>query len=171
MNNKITFYEIDSQILDCIDPETGEIINEEGLNKLEMTKEEKIANIGKFISFTTGEVAQMEEVAKRVLEGAKAKKQKIDNIKSYLAEYMNSQDIKKIEYPLGSVTVCKNPPSLILEEALQKKIESGLTALEEKLKQEKAIVASKRKGIKDSLLAGAEVEGARLSQGISLRIV
>ena len=38
-------YEIDQTIMDCIDMESGEIINEELLNNLQMERDAKIENV------------------------------------------------------------------------------------------------------------------------------
>ena len=38
-------YEINEQILDCIDSETGEVIDPEKLNNLQIAKDEKLENL------------------------------------------------------------------------------------------------------------------------------
>ena len=42
-------YEIDQAIMDCIDMETGEIVNEELLNDLQMERDAKIENVALWI--------------------------------------------------------------------------------------------------------------------------
>ena len=42
----MNLYEIDREILACIDYETGEILDSQRLEMLEMEKEKKIENIG-----------------------------------------------------------------------------------------------------------------------------
>lgn len=41
----MNLYEIDSKILECIDMETGELIDAEMLDKLSMERTEKIENV------------------------------------------------------------------------------------------------------------------------------
>ena len=45
----MTLYEIDNAILDCIDLETGEIIDVDKLNELQLEKETKIENVALWI--------------------------------------------------------------------------------------------------------------------------
>lgn len=45
----MNLYEIDREILACIDYETGEILDSQRLEMLEMEKEKKIENIGLWI--------------------------------------------------------------------------------------------------------------------------
>ena len=52
----MTLYEIDDAILNCIDEETGEIIDAEQLDKLYMEKEEKLENIALWIKDLKAEV-------------------------------------------------------------------------------------------------------------------
>lgn len=41
----MTLFEIDGAIMNCVDSETGEIINEEMLDALNMARNEKVENI------------------------------------------------------------------------------------------------------------------------------
>ena len=45
----MTLYEIDQQLLDCIDLETGEIIDAEKLTELTMERDEKIEKVALWI--------------------------------------------------------------------------------------------------------------------------
>ena len=47
--NKRTLYEIDTEILNCIDLDTGEILDVERLNALQVEKSKKIENVALYI--------------------------------------------------------------------------------------------------------------------------
>lgn len=170
MSNSLTFYEIDKQIFDLVDQESGEITNEEQFNALQLTKEQKIVNLGKFINFSVGELNQMEEAIKKVQEMARVKQNKIENIKKFLKNYMEQQGLTKIEHPMGSVSIRKNPPSLRIDEKTLNTIEGKAKEIESVLREEKAKIAQEKKRIKEDLLAGAEIEGATLEYNTSLTI-
>ena len=44
-----TLYEIEQSILDCVDMETGEIINQQRLDQLVLDKERKMENIALWV--------------------------------------------------------------------------------------------------------------------------
>ena len=65
-------YEIDNAIMDCVDMETGEIIDVERLSALQMERDQKIEGIGCWI--------------KNLLSDAKALKEEKDNFVKFLEQ-------------------------------------------------------------------------------------
>ena len=57
----MTLYEIDQKLLDCIDLETGEILNEERLNELQMERNEKLEKVALWIKELKAEAETIEE--------------------------------------------------------------------------------------------------------------
>ena len=62
----MNLYEINSQILDCIDPETGEVMDIDRLEKLNMAKAEKVDNIACWVKNLEADVAPLKR-RKRLL--------------------------------------------------------------------------------------------------------
>ena len=81
----MTLYEINEQLLACIDDETGEIINPEQLEALQLAKEEKLENIGLYIKNLTSEIEAIRAEEKALAERRKAKENKVDRLTDYLA--------------------------------------------------------------------------------------
>ena len=53
----MNLYEINSQILDCVDPETGEVMDIDRLEELNMAKAEKVDNIACWVKNLEADVA------------------------------------------------------------------------------------------------------------------
>ena len=51
----MTIYEIDQAIMECVDIETGEIIDTEQLDKLQMERDTKLENVACWIKELTAE--------------------------------------------------------------------------------------------------------------------
>lgn len=56
----MNLYEINSQILDCIDQETGEVMDIDRLEELNMAKAEKVDNIACWVKNLEADVAAFE---------------------------------------------------------------------------------------------------------------
>lgn len=87
-------WQINNRIEECIDNETGEILEEELLQELEQDKENLIEdtalaykNLNAELEALTNEIKQMQERKKRV-------ENKIDTIKRILKESLKGQKIK-----------------------------------------------------------------------------
>lgn len=57
----MNLYEIEQSILDCIDTETGEIIEPEELENMQMAKEQKVRNIACYIKNLQADAKAYEE--------------------------------------------------------------------------------------------------------------
>lgn len=87
----MTLYEINAQILSCIDEETGEIINSEQLDTLQLAKDEKLENIGLYVKNLTSEIEAIRAEEKALAERRKAKENKVESLTNYLAWALNGQ--------------------------------------------------------------------------------
>ena len=77
----MNLYEINSQILDCIDQETGEVMDIDRLEELNMAKAEKVADVAAF-----------EAQEKAFADRKAAAKRKIDSLKHYLTDALGGQN-------------------------------------------------------------------------------
>lgn len=78
------FYEIDEAILECIDFETGEIIDIERLRSLEMEKDRKIEGIGIWIKSLRAEAEAIKAEEKLLKERRQVKENKIESLTGFL---------------------------------------------------------------------------------------
>lgn len=82
----MNLYEINSQILDCIDQETGEVMDIDRLEELNMAKAEKVDNIACWVKNLEADVAAFEAQEKAFADRKAAAKRKIDSLKHYLTD-------------------------------------------------------------------------------------
>ena len=80
----MNLYEIDREILACIDYETGEILDSQRLEMLEMEKEKKIENIGLWIKNLEAEAEALKKEKDAFAAREKSAKNKVDQLKKYL---------------------------------------------------------------------------------------
>ena len=66
-------YEIDNDILNCVDEETGEILDFEKLNSLQMERDKKIEGVALYIKQLNAEAALIREEEKALAERRKRK--------------------------------------------------------------------------------------------------
>lgn len=79
-----TLYEIEQSILDCIDLETGEIIDTERLEHLEMQREKKIESVALWYRNLLSDAEQYKAEKDRFAALEKAAKNKAESLKNYL---------------------------------------------------------------------------------------
>lgn len=80
-----TLYEIDQAMLDCIDLETGEIIDAERLDELQMQREEKIEKVALWVKNLESDAAAYKAEKDSFAEKERVAKNKIEGLKKYLA--------------------------------------------------------------------------------------
>ena len=77
-------YEIDQAILDCVDMETGEILDSEKLTELNMERERKLEGVALWVKDLKAEAAAVKEEADKLTARKKALDNKIESIKNWL---------------------------------------------------------------------------------------
>ena len=77
-------YEIDQEILDCVDPESGEILDVEKLDALQMEREEKLEGVALWIKDMKAEAEAIKAEADKLNARKKALDNKIDGLKNWL---------------------------------------------------------------------------------------
>ena len=87
-------YEINEQILNCIDTETGEIIDIEKLNELQIEKDEKLENLALWYKDLIAEANALKEEKEAFAAREKAAKNKAESIKNYLSYILNGENFK-----------------------------------------------------------------------------
>lgn len=87
-------YEIDNAILDCIDMETGEVIDIEKLNELQMERDTKIENVACWIKDLKAEAEAIKKEKQALADRQKAAENKAESLKKWLAYALNGEKFK-----------------------------------------------------------------------------
>lgn len=94
-------YEIQEDILSCIDLKTGEIIDVERLHGLQMERWQKIRNIACWIKNLLADARAYEEEEKTFAARKTAAKNKADSLKQYLSDCLHGEKIQDREFSVG----------------------------------------------------------------------
>ena len=150
-------YEINNEILDCVDLETGEIIDEERLAALEMERDAKIEGIILWRKDLMAEADAVKAEGKKLYERARVFENKAEQLKKYIEHALEGNKFKtercSVSYRKSSSVVIDN--LLCIENAYLKPF------------SEDWISKSK---IKEALDAGKEVNGAHIEEKQSIII-
>lgn len=87
-------YEIDNAILDCIDMETGEVIDIEKLNELQLERDTKIENVACWIKDLKAEAEAIKAEKQALAERQKVAENKVESLKKWLAYALNGEKFK-----------------------------------------------------------------------------
>ena len=90
----MTIYEIDNEIMNCIDMETGEVIDTEKLNDLQMERDAKIENVALWIKELKAEAEAIKNEKQVLEERQKAAENKAESLKNWLAYALNGEKFK-----------------------------------------------------------------------------
>lgn len=149
-------YEINSEILSCIDAETGEIIDVERLQALQMEREQKVENVALWYKNLLSDAAQYAEEEARF----KAKKQRAQTQAERLKEYLfSSLAGEKYKSPRVSISY-RTTPRVIVDDVLDLPPQFVKFAAPE----------PKKSDIMSAIKNGEEVRGAHIEQNQSIVI-
>lgn len=90
----MTLYEIDSAILDCIDQETGEIIDSDKLTALNMEREKKISNVACWIKDLKAEAEALKAEKQNLAKRQQICENKVESLKNWLSFALNGEKYK-----------------------------------------------------------------------------
>ena len=152
----MTIYEIDQAIMECVDLETGEIIDTEKLDKLQMEREKKLENVACWIKELKAEAEALKAEKMAFDERQKVADNKAESLKKWLAYALNGQAFKTTR---ASVSFRKS----------QKVEIADIYKLDENYLRYKEPEADKT-AIKEALKAGKTVAGATLVENTSVII-
>lgn len=142
----MTIYEINEQILNCIDLETGEIIDIDRLNELELERDAKIENVACWIKELKAEAEALKAEKMAFAKRQQVAENKMESLKKYLAYALDGQAFKTTR---ASVTFRKSQAVEIAdiykldENYLRyKEPEADKTAIKEAIKQGKTVAGA-----------------------------
>lgn len=87
----MNLFEIEREIMSCVDMETGEIIDTEKLDQLSMERDTKIENIACWIKNLTAEAEALKVQSRAFADRQKAAENKVESLKKYLSAYLAGQ--------------------------------------------------------------------------------
>ena len=149
-------YEIDEAIMSCIDEETGEIIDSEKLDKLQMERDKKIENVACWIKDLKAEAEALKAEKQAFAERQKVAENKMESLKKWLAYALNGEKFKTVRASVSFRTTDKVEIADIYK-------------LDENYLRYKDPEADKT-AIKEAIKAGKEVAGATLVENTSVII-
>lgn len=152
----MNLYEIDAAILNCVDLETGEIIDEDALDALSIERDKKIENIACWIKNLKSDADQLKAEKERFAERQRMAENKAESLKRYLLGYLDGQKFKSTK---ASISYRKSESVLI----------ENIDILPHWALVFKEPVPDKTE-IKNRIKAGEEVSGAVLVQNQNILI-
>lgn len=85
----MNLYEINAELLSCVDTETGEIIDIEKLDSLDLQMQDKIENIGCWVKDLLSDADQLGTEIKSLTERKKSANNKAESLKKYLSSFLD----------------------------------------------------------------------------------
>lgn len=157
-------FEIDERLASCVkingdqavDTETGEVIDIEAIEALEMEREQKIENIGLWIKELTAQAEAIKAEKNKLAEREKSAKNKAERLKEFLTAYLDGKKFEtaRVAIKFRSVESVSVP---------------DVAALPEKYWRIKPPEADKT-AIKNAIKAGEVVAGAELVKKQSISV-
>lgn len=168
----MNLYDIDKRINDtiefCCDLETGEILDDEALkntlDKLELSKEEKLSNIAKYIKNLTADAKALQEEKLKFARRQRITENKIKNLKKYIDDFIKNtqgKDFNDFKFKDVNNTISYRKSQSVEIDDIDK-------INEEFLKVEKTV--RDKKELAKALKNGLTVDGCHLEEKYSLQI-
>ena len=133
----MNLYEINIEILACIDYETGEILDEGRLNSLEIERETKIENVALWIKNLEAEAAALKKEKDAFTQREKSTKNRIESLKKYLENALQGQKFQTTKCAISfrtSTTLGMSEKAEIPEEFRKYSFDLDKTKMKEALK-------------------------------------
>lgn len=159
-----TLYDIDNAILNCIDQETGEIIDAEQLEALQMERDQKIESVALWIKNLAADAEAYKREKEVFAEKETIAKNKIERLKNWLAY---ATDGAKFQTAKVQISYRKS-------EAVEIQDEAALVAILQATSRDdlltyKAPVPNKT-AIKAAIKSGTTIDGATIIEKQNIQI-
>lgn len=90
----MTIYEIDNEIMNCVDMETGEVVDTDKLNDLQMERDAKIENVACWIKELKAEAEAIKNEKQALADRQRVAENKAESLKNWLAYALNGEKFK-----------------------------------------------------------------------------
>jgi len=148
----MTLYEIDSEILSCIDEETGEIIDEERLTALNMERNKKISGVACWYKSLLAEAEAIKNEKQNLDKRKQACENKAESLKKWLAYALNGEKYSDARVDIGY----RKSSSVNFVDGFD------FNKLPDELKNVK--VEPKKNDIKAAIKGGLKIEGCTIEE-------
>jgi hypothetical protein len=151
-----TLYEIENAILECVDLETGEIVDTEQLAALQMERAEKIENVALWYKNLLSDAAAYKAEKDAFAEKERRAKAKAESLKQFLLSALAGEKFKTTRVNISY----RKSSSVVVDDVLQLPPKYVKFSLPEPDKT----------AIKQAIASGEEVDGARIEEKQSIQI-
>lgn len=152
-----SLYTINQEILNCVDLETGEILDEQAFEALQIERNEKLENIALWVKNLLSESEALKAEEKAFAERRKSAESKAESLKRYLDTALKGQ---KFNTTKVAISYRKSTSVDVLD----------VSKLPQEYQVVKTEVVADKKAIGDALKAGGSVAGATLVEKNNLSI-
>ena len=97
----MNLYEIENEIMSCVDMETGEIIDCEKLDALTMERDQKIENIALWVKNLEADAKAYKEEKDSFAQKQKTAENKAKSLKEYLSRFLAGTTYKSTKVNIG----------------------------------------------------------------------
>lgn len=151
-----TLYQIDAAILACVDLETGEIIDAEQLQALQLEREQKIENVALWYKNLLSDAAQYKAEKDAFAERERVARAKADRLKAYLLDALQGDKYQSTRVSISY----RNSSCVVVDDVL------NLPPRFVKFKDPEP----DKLAIKEAIKNGEAVNGARMESSQSIII-
>lgn len=148
----MTLYEIDSEILSCIDEETGEIIDEEKLTALNVERNKKISNVACWIKNLKAEAEAIKVEKQNLAKRQAACENKVESLKRWLKYALNGE-----KYSDAKCNIRYQKSSSV-------KFDEGFDFSKLPKDFKKITIEPKKTEIKNAINAGKKIKGCSIEE-------
>lgn len=152
----MNIFDIDEAIMDCIDMDTGEIVDIDRLDALQMQREEKVENVALWIKELSAEADALKSESQKLSKRKQVAENKITSLKNYLRMALDGQKFKS---PRATVSFRRSESVSVTDAS--------------RLGTEYLVFAEpkpNKTAIKKAIKEGKEVDGAELVTNTSVTV-
>ena len=154
----MTIFDIDEAILKLVDEETGEVVDIEALEALEMERDKKVSNIACWIKQLDAEAEAIKAEKKKLADRQTAKENKAKALREFLVRVLNGE---KYEDSRCKVSYRRSESVEVAEDIDYNNIPDDYV---------KVVRSIDKTAIKTAIKAGHTFKGVQLVQNTSIQV-
>lgn len=151
-----TIYEIDAAIYDCVDSETGEIIDEEKLNSLLLERNAKLEGVALWIKNLDSDAAAIRAEREALEKRQKTAENKAASLRRWLANVLSGEKFSTARVAIS------------YRKSVSTEVDSKSVA--KKWCKKKITYTPDKTAIKEALLSGMKIKGCHLVEKQNIQI-
>lgn len=152
-----SLYEIDTQILECVDTETGEIVDEAGFDSLRMYRDQKLEGIALWYKNLLSEAEQYKNEKNLFADKEKRAKNTADSLKNYLDTALKGSKFSTVKV---DISYRKSTSVDVLD----------IDKLPEEYRKSVTTISADKVELAKMLKTGVVIDGAELIENSNIQI-